>query len=297
MGDRPPQVGEWKPGDDRVATWAHHQFATRALHDVLRMADAEGIEVLPVKGIVLAHRLYSGVEERPLADVDLRIRPEDMGAFADGARHRGWVVRRPSRQLGALEFRLHRTLVEVETTIGPPGLCSIGVAEMLDRSTLGVGQLGFEHREPELHDHALLLCVNVFKDKLVNAPPWAREDLVRISLEDGFSPEVLRSRAADAGLSTLVAIVARWLGEDERAAQWREVRDRLGASRPLYAAAYMTLVHRAPRGLLLAVLARVASDEPAARIRALALAVAGTARAGFDSILSSNEPRSPGNTL
>jgi hypothetical protein len=170
-----------------------------------------------------------------------------------------------------------RTLVEVESTIGPPGVCSIGVDEMIARSELRTGPLGVAHREPELHDHALLLAVNAFKDKLVLAMPWVREDLIRIARAPGFSAALLVERAREAKLRTLLLIVADWLASDERAQAWADVRRILGpATRARYTAWYGALARGAPEGAALSVLARMASDDPWMRAKALGLGGMGT---------------------
>ncbi len=264
---------------DPVATWATHALAAEAFRLVLQTFDQEGVDVLPVKGIVLAHSLYGSPEERPMADIDLRVRPRDLRRVTHIARAQRWPAGPKSGQLGAVGFWVSRTLVEVESTIGPPGVCAIGVDEMLARSSWQTGSLGVRHREPELHDHALLLCVNVFKDKLLLAPPWAREDLLRISSAPDFRPETVAVRATSARLRTLVGIVADWLSADARGGQWARVRAAVEPRRRAYAALYDTLARWAPRSAAMGLVARAASDSALLRAKALALGVLGAATA------------------
>jgi hypothetical protein len=271
MGVEQPEVG------GRIKAWVTHQYAAEAFRRVIEVLDRRGIEVLPVKGIILAHTLYDSTEDRPIVDVDLRVRPRDLGRVAQAACDEGWSVRRTSRQLGTLEFVVSRTLIEVETTIGPPGVCAIGVGEMVTRSVMQTGALGIPHREPELHDHALLLCVNAFKDKLVNAHPWAREDLLRIARVPAFSPATLAARAADARLRTLVSIVACWVADDSGDPGWGAVLAALGVPpRRRYGALFRALVDKDPDGASLALVARAASDTPAGQMKALVLGILGT---------------------
>ena len=261
-----------------VATWAQHQFAADAFRQVMELFEREGIDALAVKGIVLAYSLYDRVEERPMVDVDLRLRPRDLRRAIRALRNHGWKVGSTSRQLGTAELFVARTLVEIETTIGAPGVCAISVDRMLARSVERTGPQGVRHREPELHDHALLLCVNAFKDKLVLTTPWAREDLLRIARTPGFSPRTLASRAVEARLCELTRIVSEWLSTEPRGTPWRQV---IGALPPrrrsLYASLYRALVHRAPSGPTLALVARAASDSHWMQGKALALGVAGNA--------------------
>ncbi|HEY1691506.1 MAG TPA: nucleotidyltransferase family protein [Polyangiaceae bacterium] len=263
--------------DGAVAVWVKHQLAADAMRQVLPLLDAHGIDVLPVKGIVLAYRLYPSIENRPMADVDVRVRPRDLGRVARLARGAGWSVRTTSRQLGTLEFNVSKTLVEVETTIGPPGVCKLSVDEMLRRSRWCTGALAVRHREPEINDHALLLCINAFKDKLVLAPPWARQDLLRIARLPEFSITLLAKRAQQARVCTLLSIVAEWLSTAPDSENWRRVADRV---RPMarrgYAILYSSLVRQAPASPILSVVARAASDSLIERCRAVALGSVGT---------------------
>jgi hypothetical protein len=162
-----------QPLEDRAATWAQHEYAAEAFRQVVKVTRDEGVDVLPVKGIVLAHTLYERVEERPMVDVDFRVRHRDLKRLASIAKGAGWPARVASNQLGTMEINVSRTLVEFESSVGPPGVCAIAVEDMMARATMR-STLGVEHFEPEVHDHALLLCLNAFKDKLVLAAPWAR---------------------------------------------------------------------------------------------------------------------------
>jgi hypothetical protein len=265
-----------QPLQDRAATWAKHEYAAEAFRRVVGVARAGSVDVLPVKGVVLAHTLYEQVEERPMVDVDFRVRRRDMKRLASVLENAGWPVRVTSRQLGTMEIHASRTLVEFESSIGPPGVCAVGVEEMMARATTRA-TLGVEHLEPEVHDHALLLCVNAFKDKLVLAAPWVREDLYRIALTPEFDAREFLVRVAEADVGTLVWIVADWLSAGSRETVWTEVRNRLGgARRRSYATLYMRLVRRAPESVAMGLVARAASDSRTLRLKAIALGVAGT---------------------
>jgi hypothetical protein len=209
--------------------------------------------------------------------VDLRVRPRDLRRAIRAARAQGWAVHPSSRQLGTAQFFVSRTLVEIETTVGSPGVCAVTIDQMLARSRWHAGPLGRLHRVPELHDHALHLCVNAFKDKLVLGHRWLQQDLLRIGRVEGFSPDTMAARAADAKLRTLVSVVADWLANDADGRSWRQVAEAIGPPpRPRYAAVYRDLVQRAPQGRALAVVARAASDSRARQGVALGLGLLGT---------------------
>ncbi len=277
MREVPPHRGV-QPPSAAVLSWFAHELAGRALRAVIELLEPEGIPVLPVKGVVLARTLYADVGERPISDVDLRVRPADLGRIERLARGRGWATRHESKQWGTFEIALEQTLVELETSIGPPGVCAVGVEEMLGRASVVTGSLGFPHLEPELHDHGLVLCVNAFKDKIRDARPWALSDLVRLGAQPGFASGRMAELAARAELRAVVWVVADWAASAGGSEPWREVRDRLGRAppRPLYVRAFRALA-ALPRGTgpALPLLARAASDDAALRARALFLGGAG----------------------
>ena len=131
------------------------------------------------------------------------------------------------------------------------------------------------HRVPELHDHAVLLVVNVFKDKLTLAAPWSLEDLTRIVRRRDLDPEVLVRRLREAKVAALAWFVADWFARERQDEVWAALRDRLAqtAPRPRYQRALTRAVAANPEGPWARVLARLASDSPAERVRALATAV------------------------
>jgi hypothetical protein len=261
-----------------VGAWFDHELASRALRALLELLEPDGIPVLPVKGVVLARTLYADVTERPMADVDVRVLPADRGRIARLLRAQGWPILHGSKQWGAFETEITRMLVELETSIGPPGVCAIGVEEMIGRATRTSAGLGFPHLEPELHDHALVLCVTVFKDKIHDTVPWALGDLVRIARQPGFDAARMAALAARARLRAAVWAVADWAATAGGSDAWADVRDRIARRPPraLYLRAYRSLA-RTPRAsrVALPILARAASDDPAARARALLLGGAG----------------------
>lgn len=236
-----------------------------------------GERILAVKGVVTARWLYGDPAERPMADVDVRVRPSDLARVRRGAIALGWTVRQASRAYGTLQIDAGGIDVDVETTIGPPGLCRLSVDDLLARSQDGAALLGAPCRVPELHDHALVLAVNVFKDKLTEAFAWSREDLRRVAQLEAFSPARLVARARESDSATIVSIVAEALGSGrlgEPHREWRAVAEALGthAPRPLYRALLGRAMSERPHGMAARLLARWASDCSHERRRALVVA-------------------------
>jgi hypothetical protein len=70
--------------------------ATELVGDVARRLADLGIRVMPVKGALLQHWLYEDPSERPLSDVDLLVRPHDMGRAVDRLEASGYQAARRS---------------------------------------------------------------------------------------------------------------------------------------------------------------------------------------------------------
>jgi hypothetical protein len=142
---------------------------------------------------------------------------------------------------------------------------------MIAHAALRIGPLGFPHLEPEIHEHAVLLCVNVFKDKLAFARPHAIRDLERVATHEGFDVARFVDVARRARLTTLAWICADWLARSCHITAWAAIRDALGprAPRPLYARAFSALVARGEPTRALTILTRAASDDAWRRARAL----------------------------
>jgi hypothetical protein len=279
-----------RPPAKPFATWARHEVALHALGRALEALRAAGVDPLIVKGMSLAYELYDDVADRPLSDVDLRVRPGEFLRAASALRERGWAVDPRSRQLGSIGFFVGHGLVEIESTIGPPGLCGLTVARVASRARARVLPGGLYVREPDIVDHAIVLVVNAFKDKLVDCPSWSVRDLVVIADHAEFDRLSFLSRVREACAQTLTWIVADWLMNEHRSDAWRDIRDALGPAplRPAYARTFQRAVFRAPHSTRARVLARIGSDDPASRLWALTATLAGTAVASFR---ARNQPR------
>ena len=250
---------------------ARHEHARVALECVLLECARTGVDVLPVKGILTAWLLYSDPGQRPIQDIDLRVRPcdltrvERMGALA------GWRLIARSREYQTLTFDVCSFLVEFESHVGPPGLCGLEVDVMIRRARREHGLFRAPHLRPEIHDHTLLLCVNAFKDKLIEAPPGAVRDLELLADVPEFSSERFVALAKASGVATIVWLVANWLARTRRCPPWSRIRDALGEPpRPLYASLFGRAIQATPPPrALLRVLARAGADDRLSQVRAL----------------------------
>jgi len=249
------------------AAWAVQMKAQAAARVVQEACEKARIQPLFVKGVVTSRLLYEDVAERPMMDVDVRVRPKDLESTLVALAPHGRLVRR-IRAYRSFIVDIGGMHIDVESHIGPPGLCDLGVDAMLARaeqSTL----LGFPHLVPELHDHALLLFVNVFKDKLPLAREGPMEDVRRIVAQKSFRADILATRARETHSETLAWLVADYM-------HWEEgLRALPKPKRVLYTdlIQHLEKAETSPRGtpgsFALRLMSRTANDRASARIHAL----------------------------
>jgi putative nucleotidyltransferase-like protein len=271
---------------------ARHEHARVVLERVVGRCAELGVDAMPVKGVLTGRLFYPDPGLRPIQDIDLRVRAGDVPSVEEAGRRAGWTFLGRSRAYGTLSFGVLGFLVEFETHVGPPGLCGLRVADMLGRAQRRIEPLGFPHLEPELHDHALHLCVNALKDKLVEASPGAVRDLEILVTLPGFDAQRFADRCRETGSATLAWIVASWLEEARGQRAWGEVRDRIGRPPNAVCARLFQLARKPSRPNLawLRILARSAADRPTQVLRSLGtMALCGIERA-IDH-LSNGEPR------
>lgn len=234
-----------RTASDHAKVWMTHELARSALESMVSIGDRHGIEILPVKGVVTARTLYADVVERPMQDVDVRVTRAGLRELRRLAQHDldrfGLRVLHDSRAYENIVFDMGGIMLEVEARVGPPGVCSITIDQMLTRATGSMKTFGFACLEPELHDHALVLAVNAFKDKMVEAAPWALRDLDLVVMQEGFSPARFAELARSGKTATLVWVVADYMLrrsnargaadvalQKELEARWTAIRAALG---------------------------------------------------------------------
>jgi hypothetical protein len=261
-----------------AGNWLRHVTAVRALREVtLALAEAS-IPLLPVKGIATADLLYGDVAARPLNDIDVRIRTRDFARAVSVAKARGWYVK-PDALLWQSLWRVQGWEIDVKSCLGPPGLCAVSVDDVMRRAESRVEPFGFTHLRAELHDHALELVINAFKDSL-QTTPWSLEDLRRIVRHPDFDAARLVERARRGRVVTATWLVADWMVERHAAEGWLAVRDGIGPAPPSARVARLYAWWRGSgsppkRGLFVL---GSASDDLARGVAGLALAAAGAAQ-------------------
>ena len=88
------------------ATLLHNTTLADELLRVLAAFGDVGVDVLPVKGIVLAETLYGNLALRPATDLDVLVHPQDL-PVARTALYALGLAHRPEPSFGALHHRYH----------------------------------------------------------------------------------------------------------------------------------------------------------------------------------------------
>jgi Uncharacterised nucleotidyltransferase len=278
-----------------LSAWALQHLAAGVVLEVAARCERAALPVLAVKGVVTSRFLYGDVAERPLTDVDVRIRGADLQRFARVAAAAGWPRLRILRTYRSLTYDFGALSLDVEACVGPPGLCRLDVDTMLRRSERREIAPGRHVLVPEIHDHAVLLTVNAFKDKIAAAPAWAIADLERVVAHRAFGRDEFVARVVEARISTLAWIVAFWMESARGSEGWGAIRvaiESRGHVRSDYARRFQRQMAHASQdrpSMSLRLLARAAADSPFMRMRALVTAVACSAeiraRAAVDALL------------
>jgi Uncharacterised nucleotidyltransferase len=261
-----------------VAAWLLQTMGVEILREVTARCEAAAVPVLPVKGVVTSRLLYADIAERPITDVDVRVRPGDLATVRRIASAAGWPCLRVAQTYHNLTYGFGVLSLDVEGSVGPPGLCALEVSAMLARAERREIAPGLRVLVPEVHDHAVLLTVNAFKDKIATAPPWALVDLERIVVHPDFRREEFVSRVRGARVTTIAWIVAGWLESVRGDPAWGAIRALL-ESRAALRRGYARLLERRlaeghPDSLSVRLLTRAGADTRRMQIEAVLRAAA-----------------------
>jgi hypothetical protein len=240
--------------------------------------DLARLPFVVVKGAVTSRLLYDDIAERPISDVDIRIRPRDFWRWRAVAKEWKsacwnvvWTYRNRVYDFAPLSL-------DVEADVGPPGLCGLTIDTVLSRATHHEIASGLHVLVPEIHDHAVILVVNAFKDRFVVGNPWSIADLERIVRHPTFYLDLFVELARESHVMTMAWIVASWLETQYGSDQWCAIRsaiERRSEPRKLYASLYRRLATSSAGASLPAYFfTTLGGDSFSAQVRAFANAVA-----------------------
>ncbi len=250
--------------------WLKHTQARHALALVLPALARAGVQPVLVKGVALEATLYGDSAQRAISDVDLRVLPTQFKKVREVAMRAGWTIASFYPAYGSLCLDIENMPVDIESHIGPPGLGRLRVKDLLDHGSMQtIGSTAV--MVPDVTDHALLVIVNLFKDKITTAMPWAIGDLSRLVAHQDFDEQLFLARAKRYRMALMSKVVLHQLGHDTPALRSLSNRVKAPAWFSLYLRAYNKHA-KAPHALTARLLARAGSDAPLDWARALFLA-------------------------
>lgn len=96
---------------------SENQYRLRAYRDILSQGTAQGIEMLPLKGMDLLLRAYPTLGRRPMVDIDLLVRRRDIVPLAAFLRSLGFQERHARESLNASFLEEALTFDSADRTI------------------------------------------------------------------------------------------------------------------------------------------------------------------------------------
>jgi hypothetical protein len=255
---RPAGGSAWPPAIDAGLEQATRKTLVdnlallRALREVAAALEEAGVEFILLKGACLLAFLYPGIEQRPMADLDLLIREEAWPRASSVLESRGCLMPTPESEKDLGED-WYNHLVQVPGT--PP--CSLEIhwnLESIERSRIDPGAL-FRHAVPcvlerrpyrRLCDDHLLLHLAVHLAHHLETPSlhWA-EDLRRILRRGRLDWDRIEATAVAWGVRNCLAYSLGYLErlfpgavpEPGRRFRWsparRLIMDSLGTGNPI----------------------------------------------------------------
>jgi hypothetical protein len=213
-----PQLAPYAPEELSTAwraAWVHSQLLAAELESLLSGFALSGIEVLPLKGPVLAEALYGDIAARQSVDLDLLVRPQDYSAAKALLLASGFTTgSQPSTGYHWAYFR-EGTMVELHTHLGPLGHCPLNVEEIWSRSGIAAFREQPIRVMPE-EDRTLFLCYHLLKHHCARLIWLADLSRALALLEKNGSGEYLLKTAQCQGLERLLlsacAVVRETLG-------------------------------------------------------------------------------------
>lgn len=171
------------------------------LEDLLAKFAQHKIEVIPLKGPLLAEALYGDITMRPFADLDLLVRTDDFSRAELLLLDNGWVARSAADDYHR-GFLRDRMLVELHFGVASPQSFPFYVQGAWDRSTASTFR-SQPIRVMSESDRALHLCLHGLKHgfgKLL----WVADLRRALTLASEHNPRELVHRARQHGLERVL---------------------------------------------------------------------------------------------
>jgi Uncharacterised nucleotidyltransferase len=142
--------------------WATAQMHTVELSSVLADFAGAGIDVLPLKGPVLAESLYGDVAARRSADLDILVRAHEFPAAKQILVDAGFIPYKSTIPSYHLALERDSTTIELHSALARPRLCPLSTDDVWNRSLSSSFQ-GQPIRIMSPEDSILYLCYHLLR--------------------------------------------------------------------------------------------------------------------------------------
>jgi Uncharacterised nucleotidyltransferase len=264
---------------ERIRRLVFDAVAVRAMRQVLDVARTAGVSIAPVKGVVLARRLYEHVFDRPYVDVDFLVSRSGFGRMTSAVEAQGWSISYKSGDLGDLHFFVEGVPIEVHAEFCRRDLSLLSSEEVLSRAVQDGTTFAFDILRLDDIDHLLLLVANVIRKAFLYANVHQPADLELFlrSLKPRWAELV--QRAILARFATALRSVSEWMIEEHGSELFGQFvrllprgRQPVSIALQLYRklAARQTKRLNSTSGLLGLALATLTPDDPFLRAKGIA---------------------------
>ena len=201
-------------------TWYENQLRLHWLGGALHVLVEDGVDAMPLKGIVLATSFYQNVGLRPMVDCDVLVRTDQLEQALDVLRRAGW------EPTGPLPTRYARHGHEVDVADAARHLIDLhwhlapwlvhqgdevdGDDQFWDRSvSIDIG--GVSARSLDRSDLLLHVIVNGAKEGYATAPQWVADAVMIARAEPGVDWRRLTETAQSFGVAFPVRRALQYL--------------------------------------------------------------------------------------
>lgn len=219
----PPPVVLERLARDRWFCLAQGHALHSAFDDISGTIAARGHEVLPLKGLLFSRTLYPTPDLRPMVDVDLLVRPEEIVAIGEIFASQGYEPKgpniRPVTQAEMFETRWAKAtgpflvIVELHRALGQPSRYRVDDAGLWERAVslarYGAQSWGAARRALSPEDTVLHLCLHQSNHMFDEVDLRAVVDCDAVVRTWNPDWETIVARAARWGVATALHLTAR----------------------------------------------------------------------------------------
>ena len=196
---------------------------------IARALGEQGIDVMPLKGVLLHALVYHDPRERPMSDVDLLVRPQHLSRAEDLLVRRNYAKRgRGARGISVLlTDPATRIDVDLHAHLFPPGLFRLRTEDVFARATVSAAELGASVHVPDARDLYAHLVGHFVHGRHGAEDAVHLEDFRRTATVFGLDPATVAAHLEECGLgraARYTLALARERGDEFAARVLAELR-------------------------------------------------------------------------